>query len=141
MNFKTLNKEHKEILDDFTNDVEGFIYRITDDQNHKAFRYFKPVITNAKTLHNNIGKELKKMDILESDWIYMFPNYLLFAGIGFAAGIKNKDNEQFIEYETEQLFELIRETINDLEFMNDKRIMKNQVTNQNKKPQTKKQND
>ena len=29
MNFKTLNKEHKEILDDFTNDVEGFIYKTT----------------------------------------------------------------------------------------------------------------
>ena len=137
MNFKTLNKEHKEILDDFTNDVEGFIYRITDDQNHKAFRNFKPVITNAKTLHNNIGKELNQMDIKEDDWIYMFPNYLLFAGIGFAAGIKNKDNEQFIEDETEYLFELIRETISDLEFMYNKRLVKNQK----KKPQTKKQND
>ena len=136
MKFKTLNKEHKEILDDFTNDVEGFIYRITDDNNHKSFRNFKPVISNAKTLHNNIGKELEKMNILESDWIYMFPNYLLFAGIGFAAGIKNKDNAEFIEDETEMLFELIRETINDLEFMNDKRILKEQ--NQTK---PKKQND
>ena len=90
-------------------------------------------------MHNNIGKELEKMEILESDWIYMFPNYLLFAGIGFAAGIKNKDNAQFIEDETEMLFELIRETINDLEFMYDKRIMQNQATNQ--KPKTKKQND
>jgi len=139
MNFKTLNKEHKEILDDFTNDVEGFIYRITDDQNHKAFRNFKPVIRNAKTLHNNIGGELEKMDVLESDWIFMFPNYLLFAGIGFAAGIKNKDNAQFIDEETERLFDLIRDTINDLEFMNDKRILKKHVTNQ--KTKTKKQND
>ena len=137
MKFKTLNIEHEEILLDFTNDVEGFIYRITDDQNHKAFRNFKPVITNAKTLHNNIGKELKQMGISTEDWIYMFPNYLLFAGIGFAAGIKNKDNEQFIEDETEMLFELIRETINDLEFMNNKRVVKNQ----NKKTKTKKQND
>ena len=135
MKFKTLNIEHEEILLDFTNDVEGFIYRITDDQNHKAFRNFKPVITNAKTLHNNIGKELKQMGISTEDWIYMFPNYLLFAGIGFAAGIKNKDNEQFIEDETEMLFELIRETINDLEFMNNKYVVKNQ------KPKTKKQND
>ena len=140
MNFKTLNKEHKEILDDFTNDVEGFIYRITDDQNHKAFRNFKPVITNAKTLHNNIGKELEKMEILESDWIYMFPNYLLFAGIGFAAGIKNKDNAQFIEDETEMLFELIRDTINDLEFMNDKRIIK-KTSYKPKNQKQKKQND
>jgi len=137
MKFKTLNIEHEEILINFTNDVEGFIYRITDDQNHKAFRHFKPVITNAKTLHNNIGKELKQMDIKEDDWIYMFPNYLLFAGIGFAAGVKNQDNAQFIEDETEMLFELIRETINDLEFMNNKRVVKNQ----NKKTKTKKQND
>lgn len=136
MKFKTLNIEHEEILLDFTNDIEGFIYRITDDQNHKAFQNFKPVILNAKTLHNNIGRELKQMDIKEDDWIYMFPNYLLFAGIGFAAGIKNKDNAQFIEDETEQLFEVIRETINDLEFMNNKRVVKNQL-----KTKKKKQND
>lgn len=133
MKFKTLNKEHKEILDDFTNDVEGFIYRITEDQNHNAFKNFKPVISNAKQLHNSIGKELEKMEILESDWVYMFPNYLLFAGIGFAAAIKTKDNEEFIEDETEMLFELIRETINDLEFMYNKRTVKNQIKTKSKK--------
>ena len=126
MNFKTLNNEHKEILDDFINEVEGFVYRITDDENHKSYRNFKPVITNAKLLHNNIGKELKSMNIPETDWVFMFPNYLLFAGIGFAAGIKTDKNEDVINEETELLFELIADTINDLEFMNDKRILKNQ---------------
>ena len=132
MKFKTLNNEHKEILDHFINEVEGFIYRITEDVNHKAFRNFKPVITNAKTLHNNIGKELKSMNIPESDWIFMFPNYLLFAGIGFAAGIKTDENEEIINEETELLFDLIAETINELEFMNDKRIRQNQIKTKQK---------
>ena len=132
MKFKTLNNEHKEILDHFINEVEGFIYRITEDENHKAFRNFKPVITNAKTLHNNIGKELKSMNIPETDWIFMFPNYLLFAGIGFAAGIKTEENEEIINEETELLFDLIAETINELEFMNDKRIRQNQIKTKQK---------
>ena len=132
MNFKTLNNEHKEILDDFINEVEGFVYRITDDENHKSYRNFKPVITNAKLLHNNIGKELKSMNIPETDWVFMFPNYLLFAGIGFAAGIKTDKNEDVINEETELLFELIADTINDLEIMNEKRILKNQIKTKQK---------
>ena len=45
------------------------------------------------------------------------PNYLLFAGIGFASAIKDNENEDYINDETEELFTLIHETINDLEQM------------------------
>tara|TARA_R100000808_G_C2059063_1_gene91293 strand:- start:176 stop:595 length:420 start_codon:yes stop_codon:yes gene_type:complete len=132
MTFKSLNKEHDEILNDFTKEVQAFIYRITDLDNHSAFRNFKPVLTNAKTLHNNIGNELKKIDISESDWIFMFPNYMLFAGIGFAAGIKNKSNAEYIESETEQLFAYIREVIGDLENMYEKKQIKEQMKKKQK---------
>ena len=62
MEFKTINKEHKQILEIFTKEIEGFIYRITDNDHHKSFYNFKPVIKNAKTLHNNIGKELDNIN-------------------------------------------------------------------------------
>ena len=105
----------------FTIEIEGFIYRITDDTSFNAFANFKPVINNAKQLHNNIGEQLEKMSIDESEWVYMFPNYLLFAGIGFASAIKTRKNEDYINDETEQLFTLISETIVNLERVMNKR--------------------
>ena len=133
MEIKTINKEHKEILDFFSTEVKGFIYRITEDEHSNSFRHFKPVISNATQLHNNIGKELKNMKIDESEWVYMFPNYLLFAGIGFAAAIKTKKNESLINEETESLFEMIADTMSDLEHM----ITKKQLKDLNKTKQTK----
>lgn len=121
MEIKTLNKEHAKILDNIIKDVEGFIYKITDDVNYYKFKNFIPVMSNAKELHNNIGRELKKMEIDETEWVYMFPNYLLFAGIGFASAIKNKDNESHVNNETELLFANISKTINELEQMIDRR--------------------
>ncbi len=121
MDIKTINKEHAKILEVFTTEVQGFIYRITDNKHHQAFDNFKPVIKNAERLHNNIGKELENMKIEETEWVYMFPNYLLFAGIGFASAIKDKENEDYINEETEDLFDVIHETINELESMISKR--------------------
>ena len=120
MEIKTINKEHKRILDVFTKEIEGFIYRITDEKKYNAFANFKPVLRNAQQLHNNIGDAIDKMDINESEWIYMFPNYLLFAGIGFAAALKDKDNEDYVNEETEDLFDLIHSTIYELETMMNK---------------------
>tara|TARA_R100000655_G_scaffold109787_1_gene165462 strand:+ start:1272 stop:1688 length:417 start_codon:yes stop_codon:yes gene_type:complete len=128
MKLKTINKEHKAILEMFIIEIEGFIYRITDDKSFNAFSNFQPVINNAKQLHNNIGNQLDKMDIDESEWIYMFPNYLLFAGIGFASAIKKNDNEDYINDETEQLFDLISDTIGDLErVMNKRRFVRERL--------------
>lgn len=117
MEIKTLNNNHKKILNEFIIDVEGFIYRITEDSNFNKFNNFKPVLSNAIELHNNIGNELSAMQIDESEWIYMFPNYLLFAGIGFAASSKNKENENYINDETEFLFTTTHNTITKLENM------------------------
>ncbi len=121
MEIKTLNKEHKMILDIFTKEIEGFIYRITDEKKYNAFANFKPVLRNAQQLHNNIGDAIETMDINESEWVYMFPNYLLFAGIGFAAALKDKHNEEYVNEETEELFDLIHTTIHELERMINKR--------------------
>ena len=120
MEMKSLNKDHKRINESFVKTIEGFIYRITDDHNFRSFNHFKPVLTNAQTLHNNIGKELESLNIDESEWVFMFPNYLLFAGMGFAAAMKKQHNEDFINDETEKLFEEIQATLNDLEIMLDK---------------------
>ncbi len=53
MKLKTLNKEHKAILEMFTIEIEGFIYRITEDTSFNAFSNFKPVINNAKQPYDN----------------------------------------------------------------------------------------
>tara|TARA_R110001599_G_scaffold79091_2_gene214442 strand:- start:447 stop:872 length:426 start_codon:yes stop_codon:yes gene_type:complete len=141
MEIKTLNKEHGKILNGFINDVERFIYIITDDQNFYKFKNFKPVISNAKELHNNIGRELKSMNIDESEWVYMFPNYMLFAGIGFASAIKNKNNENLVNEQTEMLFNSIQNTINELEQMIDKRKFRREKRLKTKNQKQKQTND
>jgi hypothetical protein len=126
MDIKSLNKKHQVILELFVKEIEGFIYRITEDQKFGAYNNFQPVISNAKQLHNNIGGQIENMNIDESEWAYMFPNYLLFAGIGFASAIKTKENEDYINDETEDLFILISETICELEEMiNERKFVKN----------------
>ena len=55
MDIKSLNKKHEVILELFVKEIEGFIYRITEDQRFGAYNNFQPVISNAKQLHNNIG--------------------------------------------------------------------------------------
>ena len=117
MEIKTLNKEHEMIIKGFKKEIEGFVYRITEEENWQSFKHFKPVLSNAEQLHNNIGNELQNSEIEESEWVFMFPNYLLFAGIGFAAGLKNHKKEDHINKETEELFHTISKTINDLELM------------------------
>lgn len=125
MEIKTINRQHKEIIDSFTNEVEKFVYRITDNSNYKSFKHFLPVIQNIQQLHNNVADELETLKINETEWVYMLPNYLLFAGVGFAAAIKTEENEHMINKETEELFQLISNTISNLEILIKKTELKN----------------
>tara|TARA_R110000796_G_scaffold74295_1_gene166906 strand:+ start:164 stop:553 length:390 start_codon:yes stop_codon:yes gene_type:complete len=125
MEIKSINDQHKQIIDSFTNEIEKFVYRITDNNNHKSFKHFLPVIQNIQQLHNNVADELETLKINETEWVYMLPNYLLFAGVGFAAAIKNAENEHMINYETEELFQLISNTITSLEILMKKTEFKN----------------
>jgi len=84
-----------------------------------------PVIQNIQQLHNNVADELETLKINETEWVYMLPNYLLFAGVGFAAAIKNQENEHMINKETEELFQLISNTISNLEILIKKTELKN----------------
>lgn len=122
MKMKTLDKRHQIIIDAFSKDVEEFIYKITDDKSYNAFQNFIPVLSNAKKLHNNIYNNLYAEDKMEeTEFVYMFPNYLLFASIGFAAGVKNKHNEDYVNLLTDDLFTTVSEVICDLEQMVEKR--------------------
>ena len=125
MEIKSINDQHKQIIDSFTNEIEKFVYRITDNNNHKSFKHFLPVIQNIQQMHNNVADELETLKINETEWVYMLPNYLLFAGVGFAAAIKNEENEHMINKETEELFQLISNTISNLEILIKKTELKN----------------
>jgi len=122
MKLKTLNKSHKQIIENFTTEIQSFIYSVTEDSDFEKFRNFKPVLSNAEKLHNNLYENLVvEGDIDDTEFCYMLPNYLLFASIGFAAGIKTRDNEDYINTLTDELFSTISETICDLEAMVEKR--------------------
>ena len=81
------------------------------------------------------------MNIDESEWVYMFPNYMLFAGIGFASAIKNRNNENLVNEQTEMLFNSIQNTINELEQMIDKRKFRREKRLKTKNQKQKQTND
>jgi len=120
MEINILNQKHKKILDEFDHKIQGFIYRVTEHEKKSFDKYtqFQPVKKNAYILHNQVGdyfKDEEKQDM--SEWLFMLPNYLLFAACGFASALKTKENEEFINDEIEELFLSMRDTIKDLEEM------------------------
>jgi len=118
MEINILNTKHKKILDEFDHKIQGFIYRVTEHETKSFDKYinFQPVKKNAYLLHNQVGDyfiDEEKTDM--SEWLFMLPNYLLFAACGFASALKTKENEEFINEEIEELFMTMRDTIKGLE--------------------------
>tara|TARA_R110000787_G_scaffold69790_1_gene155214 strand:+ start:25155 stop:25604 length:450 start_codon:yes stop_codon:yes gene_type:complete len=115
---KTLNKKHELILEQFSRCVDRFIFDITDDQMVNVFKNFIPLKHKASLLHNTIGKDIETDSrISKSEWVFMFPNLLMFGSFGFALALKTEENEEDIEFHVRELFDEMTETIHDLDDM------------------------
>tara|TARA_R110000787_G_scaffold204451_10_gene314979 strand:- start:848 stop:1282 length:435 start_codon:yes stop_codon:yes gene_type:complete len=123
MEIKTLNKVHKEILTSFNNRIDKFIYETTEDQTEKVFKNFIPLRHKATALHNFLAKDLETKDgannLTYSEWVFMFPNFMLFGAMGFSLSLRNGDNENEIDELTDELVLEMQDTITDLDKMLD----------------------
>lgn len=117
---KTLNTKHGTILFNFMKRIDKFIYEITETtQMMNVFSKFAPLREQAKRLHNALGKDVKVERDKNIEWIFMFPNFMLFATMGFATALKDKENQNEIDEMCEELFFIMQDTITDLDEMVD----------------------
>lgn len=119
MKVKNLDDEYAEVTTEFLKDIEAFIYNVTEHEIFGSFQNYIPVKDAAINLHNELAKELISLGCPNYDWVFMLPNCLLFSALGFAAGLKNENNFEFIEEKSELLCENYRQTIEDLDLLNE----------------------
>jgi len=114
---KTLNKKHELILEQFVNNVDRFIYEITDEEKIEVFQNFIPLKHKARMLHNTLAKNIDDEKVSKQEWVFMLPNFLMFGAFGFAMALKKTKNQDILDLKVRELFEEMTETIYDLDEM------------------------
>ena len=136
MELASLNKKHEEILHKYVNSVKATVFEATDDYTVQKFMDFNEIIINIVNYTNSFNK-IVKTSSRRNEWAYMTPNLLLYATMGFLAGIKNDKNEEDIEELSEELFEttvdFIGETTDILQDMHTKEAIQKEILTFNKK--------
>ena len=131
MDITTLNKKHSKILTEFNKTIDKFIYSTTDDYTFNMFRNFKPLRYKATALHNFLAQGLDKPDganhLTKSEWVFMFPNFMLFGAIGFSLSLKNGKNDEDIDELTDNLVREMQDTIVALDEMLDEHIIAEEI--------------
>jgi len=137
MNVSSLNEKHEEILHKYMKFVQGTVYSATAEYNSSKFLEFNDILANIIKYTNSFNSILTSNN-RRTEWAYMTPNLLLYATIGFLAGVKNDSNSQLIEELSEDLFEttvdFVGETTDILESIKMKEDMQKKIlTEINKK--------
>jgi hypothetical protein len=116
--FKTLNSEHKEIIENYFGMIDEFIYNITEDAEPEKWKMFQPLKSECIRLHNELGQDIENdSPINYTEWVFMLPNFLLFGSIGFATALKNTHNITDINEDIKQLYADMSATILNLDAM------------------------
>jgi len=113
------NIKHKEILDKYIRNVKALIYYVTEEEDMGKFNDFNEVLSmiisysnEFRVDHLNFIKhdgEIDEAAMLE--WRYMIPNLVVFAAVGFLAGISNKENREDFKNIRQKLFKKTSEII------------------------------
>ena len=115
MEINTLNKKHSKILSQFNKNIDRFIYEATDSYTYNMFRNFKPLRSKATALHNFLAKDIDTNNgtnnLTLSEWVFMFPNFMLFGAIGFSLSLKDGKNDEDLDILTDNLVHDMQETI------------------------------
>ena len=86
--FKTLNKEHKKIINNYFGMVDEFVYNVTEGEEVEKWKMFQPLKSECIRLHNELGKDIDDDSVIsKTEWVFMLPNFLLFGSIGFATAL------------------------------------------------------
>ena len=104
MKLSSLNIKHAKLLDKYIKYLQGIAYEATEFSSHKKFEEFNEILYNIAN-YTNAFKKIVKNSNRVGEWVYMPPNLMLYASMGFLTGIKNKTNKKLIDYISEDLFE------------------------------------
>tara|TARA_R100000742_G_C4192726_1_gene24282 strand:+ start:29 stop:490 length:462 start_codon:yes stop_codon:yes gene_type:complete len=131
MEINTLNKKHSKILSQFNKNIDRFIYEATDSYTYNMFRNFKPLRSKATALHNFLAKDIDTNNgtnnLTLSEWVFMFPNFMLFGAIGFSLSLKDGSNDEDLDILTDRLVQEMQETILALDEMLDEYIFNTEL--------------
>jgi hypothetical protein len=131
MEINTLNKRHSKILTQFNKNIDKFIYEATDSYTYNMFSNFKPLRYKATALHNFLAKDIDNPgatnNLTLSEWVFMFPNFMLFGAIGFSLSLKDGKNDEDLDILTDNLVHDMQETIVALDEMLDEHIFNKEL--------------
>ena len=104
MKLSSLNQQHEEMLKKYLAFVQGTAYSATEDCDSSKFLDFNEIIENIIDYTNAFNK-LVKTSHRRAEWAYMTPNLMLYACMGFLAGVKNNENEEIIDSLSQDMFD------------------------------------
>jgi hypothetical protein len=134
MEITTINKRHSKILSQFNKCIDRFIYESTENYSYNMFRNFKPLRYKATALHNFLARDIEHdngtNNLTLSEWVFMFPNFMLFGAIGFSLSLKNGRNDDKLDILTDDLVNEMQQTIMALDEMLDEHIIENEITDE-----------
>ena len=105
------NIEHKQILVNYLQYVKGSVYYITEEHEAGKFGDFMETINAIISYSNEFREDNERQTSLMNEWRYMIPNLVVFASIGFLAGIKRDSISYEIESLKKRLFRKTSEII------------------------------
>ena len=104
MKIASLNIKHEKLLDEYVKFLQGIAYEATEFSAPNKFEEFNEILHNIVNYTNAFQKIVKDSKRV-NEWVYMPPNLMLYACMGFLSGIKNKTNKVLIDELSENLFE------------------------------------
>tara|TARA_R110000751_G_scaffold230688_1_gene332076 strand:- start:563 stop:991 length:429 start_codon:yes stop_codon:yes gene_type:complete len=104
MKLSSLNKQHEEMLKQYLTFVQGTVYSATENYNSSKFLDFNEIMENIID-YTNAFNQIVKTSHRRAEWAYMTPNLMLYACMGFLAGVKDNENEEEIDSLSQDLFD------------------------------------
>tara|TARA_R110002020_G_scaffold10327_1_gene39793 strand:- start:1580 stop:2008 length:429 start_codon:yes stop_codon:yes gene_type:complete len=104
MKLASLNIKHEKLLNKYVKYLQGVAYEATEFSAPNKFEEFNEILHNIVNYTNAFQKIVKDSKRI-SEWVYMPPNLMLYACMGFLSGIKDKTNKKLINELSEDLFE------------------------------------
>jgi|TARA_R110000822_G_scaffold74156_1_gene178273 hypothetical protein len=105
------NIEHKQILDNYLQYIKGSVYYITEEHEIGKFGDFMETINAIIAYSNEFREDNARQNYLMNEWRYMIPNLVVFASIGFLAGINRESISNDVASLKKRLFRRTSEII------------------------------
>jgi hypothetical protein len=138
MELASLNRKHEKILQKYVNFLRATVFEATEDYKCEKFMDFNKILKNIID-YTNAFNNILKSGSRRNEWVYMTPNLMLYATMGFLSGIKNNKNEENIDSLSEKIFEttvdFIGETTDILSDIQTKEQIQREILTANNKEQ------